>query len=158
MSNDQERREYKRIEKPFMARLRIKQYEGLEISSAEWGIVALKDLSAGGALFYYIKYLGLGSLLDLKIYVPNSVLIINCVGKVTRIEQFKPTSVFTIAIKFIDIGEQEKEMINTTVEEFLEYKIKIFELSNEIRTTRSRLLMYNDLERRKYKRVDTHGL
>jgi hypothetical protein len=66
--------------------------------------------------------------------------------------------VFTIAIKFIDIGEQEKEMINTTVEEFLEYKIKISELSNEIRTTRSRLLMYNDLERRKYKRVDTHGL
>jgi hypothetical protein len=34
--------------------------------------------------------------------------------------------VFTIAIKFIDIGEQEKEMINTTVEEFLEYKIKNF--------------------------------
>jgi hypothetical protein len=66
--------------------------------------------------------------------------------------------VFTIAIKFIDIGEQEKEMINTTVEEFLEYKNKISELSNEITTIRSRLLMYNDLERRKYKRVDTHGL
>ncbi len=46
-----ERREYKRIEKPYMTRLRIKQYEGLEISSAEWDIVALKDLSAGGAFF-----------------------------------------------------------------------------------------------------------
>ncbi len=67
MSNDQERRKYKRIKKQYMARLRIKQYEGLEISSAEWGIVALKDLSAGGALFYYIKYLVLGSILDLKI-------------------------------------------------------------------------------------------
>ncbi len=52
MYNDQERREYKRVEIPFMARLRIKQYEGLEISSAEWGIVALKDLSAGGMLHY----------------------------------------------------------------------------------------------------------
>ncbi len=47
-----------------MARLRIKQYEGLEISSAEWDIVALKDLSAGAAFFYYSKYLGFGSLLD----------------------------------------------------------------------------------------------
>ncbi len=37
-----------------------------------------------------------------------------------RIEQFKPTSVFTITIKFIDIGEQEKEVINTTVEKALE--------------------------------------
>ncbi len=114
------KRKYKRTEKPHMARLRIKQYEGLEISSAEWYIFALKDLSVGGALFYYSKYLGLGSLLDLKIYVPNSVLIINCVGKVTRIEQFKPTSVFAIAIKFIDIGEYQKEIINTTIEAVLE--------------------------------------
>ncbi len=36
------KREFKRIEKPFMARLRIKQCEGLEISSAEWDIIALK--------------------------------------------------------------------------------------------------------------------
>ncbi len=51
MYNDRERRKYKRTEKPYMARLRVKQYEGLEISSAEWDIVALKDLSAGGAFF-----------------------------------------------------------------------------------------------------------
>ncbi len=89
-------------------------------------MVALKDVSAGGALVYYSKYLGLASLLDLKIYLPKSTSTINCVGKVTRIEQFMLTSVFTIAIKFIDIGEQEKELINTTVEEFLEYKIKNF--------------------------------
>ncbi len=37
-----------------------------------------------------------------------------------RIKQFKPTSMFTISIKFIDIGEQQKEMINTTVENALE--------------------------------------
>ncbi len=43
-----------------------------------------------------------------------------------RIEQFKPTSVFTITIKFIYIGKQEKEMINTTIEEFLESKITHF--------------------------------
>ncbi len=123
MFKGQERRKYKRMEKPYMARLRIKQYEGLEIFSAEWDIVALEDLSAGGALFYYSKYLGLASLLDLKIYLPKSTSTINCVGKVTRIDQFKLTSVFTIAIKFIDIGEQEKEIINTTVEKLLAYRI-----------------------------------
>ncbi len=103
-----------------MARLRIKQYESLERSSAEWDVVALKDLSAGGALFYYSKYLGLGSLLHLKIDVSTVTPTVKCAGKVTRIEQFKPTSVFIITIQFIDIGEQEKEAIYTAVVEALE--------------------------------------
>ncbi len=126
MYNDQEKRKYKRIENPYMASLRIKQYEGLEISSAEWDMVILRDLSAVGALFYYNKYLGLASLLDLKIDLPKSTSTINCVGKITRIDKPQTTSMFCIAIKFIDIGEQEKEKINTTIEEFLEYKIKHF--------------------------------
>ncbi len=103
-----------------MARLRIKQYEGLEISSSEWDMVALKDLSAGGALFYYIKYLGLGSLLDLKIDVSTATPTIKCVGKVTRIEYAQPHSILRIATEFTEIDEQEKETINTNVEKVLE--------------------------------------
>ncbi len=118
MYNNLERRKYKRKEKPYMARLRIKQYEGLEISSAEWDIVALKDLSAGGALFYYSKYLGIGSLLDLKIDVSTAMPTVKCGGKVTRIEYTQPHSILRIATEFTEIDEQEKEMINTTVEKF----------------------------------------
>jgi hypothetical protein len=103
-----------------MARLRIKQYEGLEISSAEWDIVALKDLSAGGALFYYSKYLGLGSLLDLKIDVSTAMPTVKCAGKVTRIEYTQPHSIIRIATEFTEISEQEKKIINTTVEKALE--------------------------------------
>ncbi len=114
------KRKYKRIEKPYTVRFRTIPLVAKKMVSTDWDMVPVKNLSAGGALFYYSKYLGLGSLLDLKIYVPNSVLIINCVGKVTRIEQFKPTSVFAIAIKFIDIGEYQKEIINTTIEAVLE--------------------------------------
>jgi hypothetical protein len=82
------------------------------------------NISAGGIFFYYMKELEIGTLLDLKIYVPNSILIINCVGEVIRIDKSQHTSMFGIAIKFTEIGEQEKEIINTTVQEFLEYKIK----------------------------------
>ena len=120
------KRKYKRIEKPYMARLRIKQYEGLEISSSEWDIVALKDLSARGAIFYYSKYLGIGSLLDLKIDVSTTTPTIKCAGRVTRIEYTQPHSILRIATEFTEISKQEKEMINTTVvDEFLEYKIKL---------------------------------
>jgi hypothetical protein len=120
MYKDRERRKYKRIEKPFMARLRIKQYEGLEISSAEWDVVVLRDLSAGGALFNYNKNLGIDSLLDLKIDISASTPTIKCVGRVTRIEQSQPHYTLRIATEFTGIEEKEKEMIDMTVEDVLE--------------------------------------
>ncbi len=114
------KRKYKRTEKPYIARLRIKQYEGLEISSAEWDMVIVKDLRAGGALFYYIKYLGLDSLLDFKIDISKYTPTINCVGEITRIDKPRSTSMFAIAIKFTEIDEHVKEMMNTTIEAVLE--------------------------------------
>jgi hypothetical protein len=116
MFKGQERRKYKRIEKPYMVRFRVKKYLGLEMPSADWDIVNVKNLSAGGILFFYNINLGFDSLLDLKIDV-KSTLIINCVGKIIRIYRSPPTSTFGIAIKFIDIGEQEKEVISKALEE-----------------------------------------
>ncbi len=74
--------------------------------------------------------MGIGTLLDLRIDDIESMLTINCVGEVTRIEQFQSTSMFCTAIKFIDIGEQEKEAINTSVEEALEQANKTTFLSS----------------------------
>ncbi len=132
MSNGQKRRENERyenlpIKEPiFMARFKIRSDEAQEMWSYDWDSLFLMNISAGGAFFYYTKDLGIGTLLDLKIYVPNSVLILNCAGKVIRIDKPRHTSMFGIAIKFTEIGEKEKEIINKTVEEFLEYKIKHF--------------------------------
>ncbi len=125
MSNDQERRKHKRIEKPYMARFRIRSGKAQEMESDDWDLVTLMNISAGGTFFYYKKDLGIGTLLDLKIDVSKSTPTINCVGKVTRSDKFRLACV-CIAIKFIDIGEQEKEMINTTVEKFSKYKISHF--------------------------------
>jgi hypothetical protein len=83
----------------------------------------LHNLSVGGTFFTYKKDLGIGTLLDLKIDVPESMLTINCVGKVIRINKPKSTSMYSIAIKLIDIGE--KEAIYTAVAEALEQANKI---------------------------------
>jgi hypothetical protein len=77
-------------------------------------------LSAGGALFYYSKYLGLGSLLDLKIDVSTATPTVRCAGKVTRIEQSLAHSLIRIATEFTEIDEHVKEMMNTTIEKALE--------------------------------------
>jgi hypothetical protein len=112
-----EKRKYKRIEKPYMVRFQIKQYKGLEISTAEWDMVALKDLSTGGVLFNYNKNLGIGTVLDLKIGFSTSTPPLECAGIVTRVKEQQYTSIFGIAVAFTKIGAQEKEMINkATVE------------------------------------------
>ncbi len=69
MYKGQERRKYKRIEKPYMARFQIRSDEAQEMESDDWDSVTLRNLSAGGTYFFHKKDLGIGTLLDLKIDV-----------------------------------------------------------------------------------------
>jgi hypothetical protein len=114
------KRKYKKIGKQYMARFAIRSDEAQEMESNDWDSVILKNVSAGGALFFYNKDLEIGTLLYLKIYVPKAILIINCVGKIIRIDKPKSTSMLGIAIKFTEIGEKEEELISKSVEGTLE--------------------------------------
>ncbi len=126
MYNGRERRKYKRIEKLYNARVRVKRHEGHETVSTGWNSVTLRNLSEGGTFFIYRKDLGIGTLLDLKIEAPKAMLNINCVGEVIRIKQLQPGSMFCTAIKFTEIGEQEKEAINTAVEKAIEHDYQTY--------------------------------
>ncbi len=119
MYNSQEKREYERIEKPYRAKFKIRSDEAQEMESDVWNSVTLHNLSAGSAVFFYNKDLEIGTLLDLKIDVSKSTPTINCVGKIIRIDKPQPTSMFCIAVFFIDIGKQEKKLINKAIEEIL---------------------------------------
>ncbi len=104
------------IKKQFMARFQIRSDETRKTESNNWDSVTLMNLSARDTFFYYKKDLGIGTLLDLKIDVSKFTPTINCVGKIIRSDVLHPTCVFCIAIRFIDIGEQEKELINKMAE------------------------------------------
>ncbi len=120
MYSDLERKKYKRIEKPYRARFKTRSDEAQEMESDVWDSVILRNLSVGGTLFIYKKDLGIGTLLDLKIDVSKSKPTINCVGKIIRINKTQHTSMFYITVFFIDIGKQEKKLINKAIEEILE--------------------------------------
>ncbi|MFQ5964501.1 MAG: PilZ domain-containing protein [Candidatus Scalinduaceae bacterium] len=124
MYNGVEKRKYKRIEykkteKPFTVRFRARPDEYRKTVSDKWDMVAMKDLGAGGVFFFCNKILGVGALLDLKIGFSKSLLPINCVGTVTRIKAHQSSSMCGVSVAFAEIDEQEKEMINKTVEEGL---------------------------------------
>ena len=119
MYKDQERRKDERIEKPYRARFRIRSDEAQEMESDDWDSVTLHNLSAGSAVFFNNEDLGIGTLLDLKIDIPESMPTVNCVGKVIRIDKTQHTSMFCITVFFIDITEQEKERISKSIEEIM---------------------------------------
>jgi hypothetical protein len=120
MYKGQERRKYKRMEKPVMVRFQSIPLVAKKMLSADWDVVAVRNLGVGGMLFDYNKNLELDSVLDFKIDISKSTPTINCTGKIIRIEKLQPTSMFRIEIKFTDIGEQEKELISKAIEEILE--------------------------------------
>ncbi len=120
-----DKRKYKEIVTPYIARFRVKQYEGQEKPSIDWNIVAVKNLSAGGIIFnYYNENIEIGTLLDLKIGFLKSIPTINCIGRVIRIEESQLNSMFRIATELTEIDEHERKMINTTVEAALRKEAK----------------------------------
>ncbi len=116
MSSGQERRKYRRIERRYITRFRIKPDKIQKIASSNWDLIGVKNLSAGGILFTYHENLGIDSTLDLKIDISQSTPTINCVGKIIRIDSSQPHSMFRIVTEFTEIEDQEKEMISTTIE------------------------------------------
>lgn len=129
-------RKYQRMEPKIskcFARFRLKQFEDQKTFSHDWHIVAVNNLSAGGMLYSYHNNLEVNSLMDLTIDISAYTPTINCVGRVIRIKEFQPLptqdtqpldSIRSIAIEFTEIGRQEREIINKTVEECLIKKAK----------------------------------
>ena len=116
-----EKRKYKRIEKPYLARLRIKPDEVQDMLPTDWDMVAVNDLGAGGVFFNSSNNLEVGTILDLKIGFSKSTPDIKCDGVVTRVIKYPDTFIFGIGTAFSKIDEHIKEMINRVAE--VNYKI-----------------------------------
>ncbi len=112
-----ERRKYQRIEKPYIVRFRVKPDENQNQVVSNWDLVAVKNMSAGGALFRYPEDLGVNSSLELKIGISQSTPVINCDAKVIRVDRPLPNSMFRISTEFTEIEEQGRDMIDATIAE-----------------------------------------
>ncbi len=117
MHNDAERRKYKRVEKPIIIRFRIRPENEQEMASSEWDMVGVNDLGVGGLFFNSSINVQCGTVLELKIGFSTSSSPVKCTGMVTRVKKQPDTSIFGIAAAFMEIEEDEKELINRYVNE-----------------------------------------
>lgn len=119
MFDGAERRKYQRVEKPIIIRFRIRPNNEQEMASSEWDMVGVNDMSVGGLFFNSSYNIQNGTVLELKIGFSTSSTPVICTGMVTRVKNQPHTSIFGIAAAFMDIEENEKEMIKRYVNETL---------------------------------------
>ncbi len=120
-----EKRMYKEILTPCIAKFRVKQFDGQGPVILDWNMVAVKNLSADGITFNYYKMnLDFGSPLELEIDFIRSLPAISCVARVVRIEKTPTNSMFRITTEFTEINALDRETINSAVDAIFERKVK----------------------------------
>ena len=112
MYDHADKRKYIRIEKPYMARFRVKPYENSGAVSTDWDMVAVNDLGAGGVFFNSSSDLKIGTIINLKIGFLTTTSSVRCDGIVSRVINHPNTSIFGIVTAFTEIDEHMKELIN----------------------------------------------
>jgi hypothetical protein len=117
-NNVQERRQYKRIKKNFVARFRLKNVNEHTDRQQDWQMVTTQNLGAGGVLFNYDKEIPVDSIIDMLINFPQIKNPVSCIGRVLRIDKISPSALLKIAANFIEISQQDHEEINRAAKEF----------------------------------------
>jgi c-di-GMP-binding flagellar brake protein YcgR len=75
-----------------------------------------KNISAGGLLFTSDKALAVGSILDLKMELPDGEGTIHCLAKVVRTEETEEGRSYDIGICFLDIASSHRARINRYIQ------------------------------------------
>jgi len=75
-----------------------------------------KDISAGGLVFISNEAVPVGSILELKIELPNGEEPIECLARVVRIEEQELEQRYNVAVCFLDITGAERASLNKYVQ------------------------------------------
>jgi len=67
-----------------------------------------KNISCGGTLFVFDKAIPLGSILEVKLELPDEKQPIECLARVTRVEEIEENKTYEIAVCFLDLSSQQR--------------------------------------------------
>lgn len=114
-----EKRKYRRIKKPIVARFQILNEKGDGGIFPGWDMVNVQDLGAGGIRFNYDDTIEADSRLEFKINFPSLEKPIECRGTVLRAQKEPNSSRVRIASVFTDISDAEKMEIEKFAEKLV---------------------------------------
>lgn len=73
------------------------------------------NISAGGILLFSNEPFALGSVVEIKIELPDSDPAVTCLAKIVRIEEIEPEKNYHIGAQFLDITSADRARINKFV-------------------------------------------
>jgi type II secretory ATPase GspE/PulE/Tfp pilus assembly ATPase PilB-like protein len=104
------KRVYRRLDKQVIVRYKVFEIENELIKRKDVAeeVSSTKNISAGGLLFLASDKLVVGSILELKIQLPNSEELIECLARVVRVEELEERKEYDIAVCFLDLTSAER--------------------------------------------------
>lgn len=106
---EEDRRLYKRINAEVYVKYKITQKEVI-FFEPELGVLT-KNLSAAGLLFKASEHLAPGTIIELTLILPHQNSI-NCLARVTRVEELELESYYDVAVYFLDLSDAERSRLN----------------------------------------------
>jgi len=116
------KRVYRRLDNQVNVRYKVFEIENelIKRKNAIEESVATKNISAGGLLFVAHDKLSVGSILELKIKLPNSEELIECLSRVVRVEELVEQKEYDIAVCFLDLTGADRIRLEKFVGQKLE--------------------------------------
>jgi hypothetical protein len=122
--NSEHKRSHDRLRHPFLVKFRIyKNSSGQE--GVRWDVVTIRNISPGGISFNYTQRFPLGTVLELDMGLSSLAGTIHCLGTVCRVDELPPKRpdiktipVYGIAVKFSDLPDNKREIIERLILEF----------------------------------------
>jgi type II secretion system protein E len=76
-----------------------------------------KNLSAGGLVFASESSVPLGSIVELKIELPDTAAPVECLTRVMRVEETEPGKAYDVAVCFLDLSGADRKKLDQFVSE-----------------------------------------
>ena len=112
------KRVYRRLDNKVSVRYKVFEVENelIKRKNAVEEASATKNISAGGLLFVAHDKLDVGSILELKIQLPNSQELIECLARIVRVEELVDQKEYDIAVCFLDLTGADRIKLEKFVE------------------------------------------
>lgn len=114
----EEKRTYRRLDKQAILHYKVfrSQEELLKQGYRLEQLNVTKNISAGGLLLTSAEPIAIGSILELKIELPEGGEPIECLSKAVRIEEKEQNKNYDIAVCFLDVTSAQRVRLNKYIE------------------------------------------
>lgn len=114
----EEKRTYRRLDKQAILHYKVfrSQEELLRQGYRLEQLNVTKNISAGGLLFTSAEAIAIGSILELKIELPEGGEPIECLSKAVRIEEREQNKNYDIAVCFLDVTSAQRARLDKYIE------------------------------------------